>query len=521
MSNTPRPNEKRRAIDTLTPSGDRNVIANSCTEKQLPGTPPLSESFPSAIQSFSKNTGPSNDRPSAIPIFRKNQQMNGQAGTKSGRNFAAKAARAGAAGLNIVSSARPPWKGANGRPTILSPIADSQNGQLTHSAPIRLSDERSGTRYLAYRNGKISPIEPYQRDRSPSPKFSELDQEELRPPVPLKTRKTSAPSRTVSPVSSAPSVDVGEGLQVKDIDRLSLSEEIRRHMESPAHGQYPGPLDNNNTSESAAPVSRFSWTTRATESEVPSTPQTRRHSSDIWTSSPPKGSLDRPQPVSHFSWTTRGTNDQAQETPTLPQSFDLGNSPSPLQTVREHTQVPSSGFRGTSQGSKGTPQPAAPNETNENAATLVHCSSPPTSIMSRRRPLPGPNSSVHCVKRKPVASELDSPSPNGPSKQLPLAPPELESVDIITALEAQLDELGNRRGNLQKVIHSLTALQPQNPVVQDLAKKRADRKRADHFERELAEVRSKEHELGLRLHRAWKRRDQEGPTGLWVRRVTG
>jgi hypothetical protein len=51
------------------------------------------------------------------------------------------------------------------------------------------------------------------------------------------------------------------------------------------------------------------------------------------------------------------------------------------------------------------------------------------------------------------------------------------------------------------------------------------KKRVDDHKMELAEVLKEEHEIGLRLHRAWRRRDRfspmEEPTGLWVRRVTG
>jgi hypothetical protein len=51
------------------------------------------------------------------------------------------------------------------------------------------------------------------------------------------------------------------------------------------------------------------------------------------------------------------------------------------------------------------------------------------------------------------------------------------------------------------------------------------KKRVDDHKMELAEIQKEEHEVGLRLHRAWRRRDKQNelgePTGLWVRRVTG
>lgn len=493
-------------------------------EKSLPAVPPPSyaENIPPTTSKIpDKNHGLSNSRPSAIPIFRKHQQMNGEAGMTSGRNFAAKAARAGAAGLNIVSSARPPWKGASGRTAMMSPIKDSNHDQEPQSARGRLSDEQSGTRYLTYRNGKISPVEPNQRDRSPSPTFSEMDQEELKPPVPLKTRKTSLTSRTVSPASSAPSMTLTENLPLREIDRLSLSNEIQRHMDSPMYTQKANSSQSNKLFDTSAPVSRFSWTTRATGSEVPSTPRTHRHSLETWTSSPPKASSEHPQPASRFSWTTRGTDEHEREAPSLSHVLDFGTPPSTSGVAQRQENIPSSRFSWTTQDSHGTFRTAAQSEAVDDQMTAARSPSPPPSIMSRRRPIPGSNASVHTVKRKPVPSDADLPSSSGPGKQLPLVPPELESVDIITALEAQLEEIGNRRINLQRLINSLKDLQPQNPVVQDLTRRRQDRRKLESLERELAEVRSKEHQVGLRLHRAWKRRDQEAPTGLWIRRVTG
>jgi hypothetical protein len=49
-------------------------------------------------------------------------------------------------------------------------------------------------------------------------------------------------------------------------------------------------------------------------------------------------------------------------------------------------------------------------------------------------------------------------------------------------------------------------------------------KRKKEFEDELDEIRREEHEVGLKLHRAWRKREREDPNGsecaIWVRRVT-
>ena len=55
-------------------------------------------------------------------------------------------------------------------------------------------------------------------------------------------------------------------------------------------------------------------------------------------------------------------------------------------------------------------------------------------------------------------------------------------------------------------------------------KRDAEKLKVEGLREEEADVRQQEHDLGLKLHRAWKRKDKDAayePTGLWVRRVTG
>lgn len=73
----------------------------------------------------------------------------------------------------------------------------------------------------------------------------------------------------------------------------------------------------------------------------------------------------------------------------------------------------------------------------------------------------------------------------------------------------------------------MTELMPMDTLVitDEIRRKReAEKLKIERLKTEEADVRREEHEIGLRLHRAWKRRDKEAvyePTGLWVRRVTG
>jgi hypothetical protein len=110
-------------------------------------------------------------------------------------------------------------------------------------------------------------------------------------------------------------------------------------------------------------------------------------------------------------------------------------------------------------------------------------------------------------------------------KSLPKTPAELTSVDLITALQAQQDDLFNQRSNINRLIRDLERQEPQNPLVSDIRARREKEKRLGALKDDLAEVAREEYDTNLRLHRAWKRREKEdpssGPSILWVRRVTG
>jgi hypothetical protein len=72
----------------------------------------------------------------------------------------------------------------------------------------------------------------------------------------------------------------------------------------------------------------------------------------------------------------------------------------------------------------------------------------------------------------------------------------------------------------------MTQLMPSDPLARGMeARRQAEEKqKVEMLKEDLDDVVREEHDIGLRLHRANKRRDQNAiyePTGLWVRRVTG
>ncbi|KAI9738077.1 MAG: hypothetical protein M1818_005505 [Claussenomyces sp. TS43310] len=159
---------------------------------------------------------------------------------------------------------------------------------------------------------------------------------------------------------------------------------------------------------------------------------------------------------------------------------------------------------------------------------------PPSPILNRRRPKTRSIDSSKATTRKAVAGDaiiINLQSSSGPdhlsnpSKSLPKSPAEAASVDRIGSLQAQLDDLRRRRANLQESIHRMTELMPR--VAQrggaEAQRREDEKQKVEALRRDLADVGRQEHELGLTLHRAWKREAHEAayePSSLWVRRVT-
>ncbi|KAI4254149.1 MAG: hypothetical protein LQ352_003256 [Teloschistes flavicans] len=146
--------------------------------------------------------------------------------------------------------------------------------------------------------------------------------------------------------------------------------------------------------------------------------------------------------------------------------------------------------------------------------------SPPSPILSRKRPVPTsglPN------KRKPTPSEAELARETRQAKTLPKSPPEMEAQDRVTSLQASLDNLRRRKINVQTVLHELTNVVQPSSIAYDIAARKEVKKTVEGLNKELTEILKEEHETGLKLHRAWKRQDKSSayePTTLWVRRVT-
>lgn len=161
----------------------------------------------------------------------------------------------------------------------------------------------------------------------------------------------------------------------------------------------------------------------------------------------------------------------------------------------------------------------------------------PSAAAMRRRPIPNtstndppgttPNSNNKPTIRKQTPSSIRTSSVHtagsGTSKSLPQCPPEIEAVNKIAALEARLDDLGRRKRNVSIILRELTQVIQPSPIAYDMAARGEVKKTVAALKDELAEIGQEEHEVGLLLHRALRKRDLDNiyePTGLWVNRVT-
>ena len=196
-----------------------------------------------------------------------------------------------------------------------------------------------------------------------------------------------------------------------------------------------------------------------------------------------------------------------------------------LQYIHLQDQPPSR-FSSTTYAATDYDSPPTTPEVGSSSLVVTRTSTTPNSILNRKRPVPPagiPNTKV--TARKPTPSELGrlKQTPEGKRKSLPKPPPEVEATSRISSLQAKLDDLHQRRINLQTVIHELTNVVQPSSIAYDMASRQEMKRTVENLSRELAEVVKDEHDTGLRLHRALKRLDEFAayePTSIWVRRVT-
>ena len=150
--------------------------------------------------------------------------------------------------------------------------------------------------------------------------------------------------------------------------------------------------------------------------------------------------------------------------------------------------------------------------------------------LDRKAVATGPVDTISTTILAAATAERPLSTASSVNKSLPVAPPEAtasEARDRVALLNAQLQSLGNRRINLLRSIKQMTELMPTDNLMASeevIRKREMEKRKVESFRTELAEVQREEYEIGLKLHRAYKRLDRDAdyePTTLWVRRVAG
>ncbi|KAI3343051.1 hypothetical protein F4824DRAFT_128821 [Ustulina deusta] len=416
---------------------------------------------------------------------------------------------------------RPEWRGASGRTTIVPPVRDNKN--VTRLNIPSRGDKKTGRGVPVLSpvesNGSEAASSPLQTGgRSPSTPAHEKGSAAI-PGGTSSSRQPQSPGSQSSPAPSAyptpplseeviranrPLVQGSSSVNSSPLRTLQVppnDKAIRRKPARVSSGQHPEPAAS--SERDVAPP------------QVPTTGP-----SSEWI-----------QPASHFSITTYTTSTHA-STPRIGVDEDILSLPT-------------------------HPQPSTP--------TPAPKPAPEVSVLGRGRPIiPGYEDSPRLTPTEPVKIKLESPfyttSPPNPKatgplasglrpsigvipkgnhsavsvasvltldKSLPPAPPEASAKDRVTELNAQLEALGNRRININTAIKKLTQMMPTDNILASEAvvrKREGEKRKVETLRTELADVERQSYELGLKLHRAYKRLDRNAefePTTLWVRRVTG
>lgn len=154
----------------------------------------------------------------------------------------------------------------------------------------------------------------------------------------------------------------------------------------------------------------------------------------------------------------------------------------------------------------------------------------PSQLTASEPPLP-PVPSIPSQFQTPTpttTTAASSPAALASSVPLPLPPPpapvDPASMDHLSQLEHASDTHEARARALRAAIAELDTVLPPNPGTHNVEERATMRARVVELRQALADEDKALHEAGLRLARARRRRDKregtEGPTHLWVSRVT-
>jgi hypothetical protein len=416
---------------------------------------------------------------------------------KNNVSFSDRVGRLGTRPPAVETTKHEPWSRATGRSQIAPPLK-YQPAAKPLQIPRKslsptceeLNQDAPNAHAASLSRGAVGADTGFVADRSHD---NDAHDDLIKPTVPLKVGRNTPPRGFTSPVT--PKHPTGLGIRTPLSYPSPVTPIQRQRQESPdtiIHGQGFAkelPAQQRVSTPPQEPVGRTS---------TDQTPDSKQASN------------------SRFSWTTYNSNTTYQHSPPP--------SPPNLPTITPPRQ-------------RVVTEPIS-------AATAAF------SILSRRRPIP---SSEQTPSPLPLRKSLDSDSPGtatitamssptsyappspsatsiystattGTSKALPLPPTSLAACDHISVLESAMEDLRIRRSNVYRLLSDLNNAAPANPLLTDFKRARVAEQRKRGFEDELSEIKREEYEVGMRLHRAWKKREREDPnqagSAIWVRRVT-
>jgi hypothetical protein len=382
-------------------------------------------------------------------------------------------------------TAHEPWGQPTGRSQITPPLRDEatrnplQFPKTSGSRALEVLDwDSSNALAISVNHGQTT------ADTRHVPndlRYLDTQNNPIKPVVPLKVEKRISRPGVTSPISP---ISTGLGIS-------SLPDP--RPITPPTQKQQQPEADRSYSQGQATPTQ-----SSVTDSYLKQTPDN-----------------DKEAPASRFSWTTYNTHTTYQHSPPLtPPQPPL---PTSFPVTRDHRVVTEPISAASSILNRRRPVPTA-DKVSESPTTQKPASSAKSPGSVTRQ-----NMAVSARPSSPGADSTFSTATSGTQKALPQPPTTLSACDHLSVLESQMEDLRVRRSNVYRLLSDLNNAAPANPLLTDFKRARMAEQRKRMFEDELTEIKSEEHEVGLKLHRAWKKREIDDPnhgSALWIRRVT-
>ena len=396
--------------------------------------------------------------------------------------------------LDNPPAPKEPWRGASGREAIVAPV---KNNAAARAGPLKHPQRNVS---------KMDPVQDRARTKSP----------EVEHTIPRKAPETATPQVSQRTYATQPKTNpspkpdlsirvVPSQEEIKPVAPLKVrSPRVRSPAEAENIASLQSPFHTPHSSQPKvtndlnANISQERSIGPKQLSVDPPQP-VRAPGGDISkraneTSQQHATSHLKHEPVSQLSWTTYATS--------------ANDSPDSLgPTLLDSSPVPPLPSMSSPLVMRKRPVSTAPNNLPFSNPEAVGSRA---SIISRK-PVP--------LDRMRAASGMSS-----ASKSLPPTPIEMQAGDKISTLEARLEDLSMRRRNNRKIIREMQEGLKKNAIVYTTRKRMEVEKQIRNLEEELTDISREEHEVGLQLHRAQRKRDREdcyeNPTGLWIKRVT-